>query len=149
MQSFSFHITGLRPEVKGYTIMMLENHLRHIKPFEFNRSVIWAGRIGLLLLLLVASLFYLPFVVGQMHSASVDSILLQSNQLTELYSSENLSAVETSNLKLDSISSGQPAFSPHSTVTYAKAAMVLAPRAARPGRLATVSSVAGAESGFG
>lgn len=122
--------------------MMLENHLRHIKPFEFNRSVIWAGRIGLLLLLLVASLFYLPFAVGQMQSASVDSTLLQSNQLAELYSSGNLSAVETANLKLDSISSGQLASSSYATAAYAKAAIVLAPRVARPG-LATVSSVAG------
>lgn len=66
--------------------MMLENHLRHVKPSEFNRSVIWAGRIGLLLLLLVAILVFLPFAAQQVQGASVGSSFTGSNQLYNTFS---------------------------------------------------------------
>lgn len=61
--------------------MMLENHLRHVKPSEFNRSVIWAGRIGLLLLTLVAILVFVPFAAEQVQGASDSSDLTQSSLL--------------------------------------------------------------------
>lgn len=45
--------------------MMIENHLRHIKPLEFNRSVIWASRAALILLILVAIVAIIPILTGR------------------------------------------------------------------------------------
>lgn len=55
--------------------MMLENHLRHIKPTEFKRSVIWASRIGLFLLLIVTIVATIPFVAHQVKRSTVESTL--------------------------------------------------------------------------
>lgn len=60
--------------------MMLENHLRHIKPTEFKRSVIWASRIGLFLLLIVTIVATIPFVAQQVKRGSVESTLRERKQ---------------------------------------------------------------------
>ncbi|MFN8444064.1 MAG: hypothetical protein U0175_25000 [Caldilineaceae bacterium] len=97
--------------------MMLENHLRHVKPSEFNSSVIWAGRIGLLLLMLVAILVFVPFAAEQVQGASVGSNLTGSGQL---YSTGSGYKAETQ---------GGVTLSMHIAIANRQSSVVFAPRA--------------------